>query len=374
MSPTIFRYVARQYLGWFAAVFLALWMVFLVADFGDRLKQFLEHSLADIAELYWNKGLVAAHQLFPAAMLLAAGASVTALRRRGEVTAVLALGGSPRMLFGPIALVGVLLAAGGIAFDEFIATAAGRNVDELHVQRFQSWGDYRLFYSPKRWYRVGDDFLFLKGEKTGDVQHDVSLFHLGEGFSLSKRLDAKSMTPLADGRWRLEQVDQWGFQGDELSRNHTDQIDLALPGTSVDTFRIRTGRPEQMRFFELLEQRALREKVGLPVQRYTLALHQRFAYPLTGLVAAMLAVALSLRRERRGQLTLALVEGFFIAVGLWSSMVVFKTLAVSERMPPALAAWAPMLLLVLALAAFNLATSAALSGTPRASAAHSPPR
>lgn len=374
MSPTLFRYVARQYLGWFAAVFLALWIVFLVADFGDRLKQFLEHPLADIAELYWNKGLVAAHQLFPAAMLLAAGASVTALRRRGEVTAVLALGGSPRMLFGPIAAVGVLLAAGGVAFDEFIATQAGRNVDELHVQRFQSWGDYRLFYSPKRWYRVGDDFLFLKGEKTGDVQHDVSLFHLGEGFSLSKRLDAKSMSPLSDGRWRLEQVEQWRFEGDELSRTHVEQLDLSLPGTSVDTFRIRTGRPEQMRFFELLEQRALREKVGLPVQRYTLAVHQRFAYPLTGLVAAMLAVALSLRRERRGQLTLALVEGFFIAVGLWSSMVVFKTLAVSERMPPALAAWAPMLLLVLALAAFTLATSAALAGTPRASAAHSPPR
>jgi len=357
MSPTVFRYVARQYLGWFFAVFLALWVVFLVADFGDRLKQFLEHSYADIALLYWNKGLVAAHQLFPAAMLLAAGASVTALRSRGEVTAVLALGGSPRMLFGPIALVAVVLAALGVAFDEWVATDAGRNVDELHVQRFHSWGDYGLFYTPKRWYRVGDDFLFLKGEKTGDVQHDVSLFRMGEGFSLKERLDAKSMSPLADGRWRLDQVTQLRLGGDDLSRSHQQTLELSLPGTSADTFRIRTGRPEQMRFFELVEQRALREQVGLPVARYTLALHQRFSYPLTGLAAAMLAVALSLRRERRGQLTLALVEGFFIAVGLWCSMVVFKTLAISERMSPSLAAWAPLALLLAALVTFRAASA-----------------
>ena len=377
MSPTLFRYVVRTYLQWFAAVFSALWVVFLVADFGDRLKQFLEHSLSDIALLYWNKGLVAAHQLGPAAMLLAAGAAVTALRRRGEVTAVLALGGSPRSFFGPIAAAGAVIALGLLTFDELVATQAGRNVDELHVQRFQSWGDYRLFYSPKRWYRVGDDFLFLKGEKTGDVQHDVSLFQMGPDFQLKRRVDAKSMSPLADGRWRLEQVSEWRLGAEELQRTHADSYEVALPGTSVDSFRIRTGRPEQMRVGELYEQRALREKVGLPVQRYTLALHQRFAYPLTGLVAALLAVALSLRRERRGQLTLALVEGFFIAVALWSSMVIFKTLAVSERMNPALAAWAPLLLLGVTLAAFSAwerLTSAARGGTPPASAAHSLPR
>ncbi len=349
MSPTVFKHVAKTYLGWFFAVFCALWVVFLVADFGDRLKAFLDRPLTDVALLYWNKALVAAHQLGPAAMLLGAGAAVTALRRKGEVTAVMALGGSPLAFFGPVAAVAAGLALAWMGFDEWVATQAGRNVDEIQVQRFQSWGDYRLFYSPKRWYRAGDSFLFLKGEAEGEVQHDVSLLRLSKEFALERRVDAKAMRPLGPGRWQLEQVSQWDFHGEQLDRSGADQLQVELPGTSADTFRLRTGRPEQMRVSDLLEQRVLREKVGLPVPRYTLALHQRFAYPLTGWAAALLAVALSLRRERRGQLTLALVEGFFIAVALWSSMVVFKTMAVSERMSPALAAWAPLAMLLVAL-------------------------
>jgi lipopolysaccharide export system permease protein len=350
VSATVFRYVARVYLAWCAACFFVLWVVFLVADYGDRLRPYLDKPLGDVGLLYLNKAAVAAHQLGPAAMLLAAGAAVTALRRRGEVTAVFALGGSPAAFFGPVAAVGAVLAVGLWGFDEYVATAAGRNVDELQVQRFNTYGDYRLFYVPKRWYRVDDAFLFLKGEAAGDVQHDVSVLKLGPDFSLAERLDARAMTPLSGGRWRLDGVDRWVFRGEALERSSQPSMELLLRGTSAQTFRIRTGRPEQMRLSDLVEQRRLREKVGLPVQRYTLALHQRFAYPLTGLFAALLAVALSLRRDRRGQLTLALVEGFFIAVALWSSMVVFKTLALSERMSPALAAWAPVLLLAAAFA------------------------
>ena len=300
MSATVFRYVAKVYAGWCAACFFALWVVFLVADYGDRLKAYLDKPLADVGLLYFNKALVAAHQLGPAAMLLAAGAAVTALRRRGEVTAVLALGGSPVSLFAPVAAVGAVLTLGLLGFDEYVATAAGRNVDELQVQRFHSYGDYRLFYAPRRWYRVGDAFLFLRGEAAGDVQHDVSLLELGPGFSLAERLDAEAMTPLSGGRWRLDGVSRWTFGSETLVRSPAPSLEVELKGTSADTFRIRTGRPEQMRLPDLLQQRQLREKVGLPVQRYTLALHQRFAYPLTGLFAALLAVGLSLRRDRRG--------------------------------------------------------------------------
>jgi lipopolysaccharide export system permease protein len=79
-----------------------------------------------------------------------------------------------------------------------------------------------------------------------------------------------------------------------------------------------------------------------------LALHNRFAYPLTGFAAALLAVGIALRPGRKGHLTVALVEGLTVAVLLWGMMVVGKALTVAGHVPASAAAWAPFTVLVAA--------------------------
>ena len=88
MSRTLTGYVLRLYLTYFAALLAVLLVVFVVADFSDRVKLFMAHSLADVALMYWNKALVALQQLAPPAMMLAAGAALATLARRGELTAM----------------------------------------------------------------------------------------------------------------------------------------------------------------------------------------------------------------------------------------------------------------------------------------------
>jgi lipopolysaccharide export system permease protein len=102
-----------------------------------------------------------------------------------------------------------------------------------------------------------------------------------------------------------------------------------------------------MKLLELKEQIRIRERVGLPSGQFKLALHNRFAYPLAAIPAALLAVGLAMRPSRKGHLTAALVEGLAIAIGLWGMMVVCRTLVMSDRLSPAVAAWAPMAVLVL---------------------------
>ena len=67
MSPTLFKFVAKLYLSLFVVALLGVVLVFLVADFGDRLSVFLNHRVIDVAELYWHKSLMTLHQLSPAA-------------------------------------------------------------------------------------------------------------------------------------------------------------------------------------------------------------------------------------------------------------------------------------------------------------------
>lgn len=352
MSWTVARAVARLYAALFGAVLGAVLVVFLVGDFADRLGAYLRHPAADVAVLYWNKLLVAAHQLAPAAMLLAAGAAVSTLRRRGEWTAMQALGMSRWVVALPLLLCTLGLSAALVAFDEWVVTGAGTRVDQLMVERFQRWGDYRAWYFPKQWFRVSDAIVHVRGESAEGRVSDVSLLEVDGDFHLARRLDARAMTSLGGARWALEDVEERRFFPDGRAPVATHaRLEVALEGSTPDTFSIRTGRPELMPVRVLAEQLALRARVGLPTERYLLALHNRFAYPLTGCAAALLALMLALRPGRKGHLTLALVEGLGVIVGLFALLLAGKALVMGEHLAPSVAAWAPVLGLVAASAA-----------------------
>ncbi len=355
MKGTVFWYVVRTYLRNALGIFLAVLTVFLVVDFVDRARAYTgEGWVWDVLRLYANKALVAALQLGPASLLLAAGTTVSALRKRGEVTALGALTFGPSSLYVPIGLCALLACLGLIAFDEAVVVKASRRVDEISTQRFNRWGDWQFFYSPKQWFRRGEHVFFLRAGGAEEGFGDVSILSLTPGFELRRRLDAASMRSVEGSRWMLSNVVERTFGPDGKTQVRTlpeAEYDFGVPASS---FRIRPGRPEQMRTGVLRQQIAVRSEVGLATRQYSLALHNRFAYPLAGFPAALLAVGLALRPGRKGHLTAAIVEGLLVAVTMWGLMVVCRTLVMTERLPASVAAWLPVVILVLAAGALWL--------------------
>lgn len=350
MSKILFFYVARLYVLLTLAIWFALTVVFLVVDFGDKLNIFVNHPLTDVARLYGFKALVELNQLAPAALLLAGGTTVSIFRKRSEWVAMQAVGASRWALVMPIAACALVFASGLIVFDERVVTVAGTRVDQIMADTFKRWGSYRFYYFPKQWFRVGQNVFQVRGSTDAEgTMHQVSVFSMSPTFHLEARIDADEMTHVKGATWSLRHAVTRRFTDDfELAREEEAVLQQSFEGTDADTFRVRIGRPEQMRVSDLLEQQAIRVKVGLPTQRFWLALHNRFAYPITGWAASMLAVALALRPDRRGHLTLAIVEGLLVAVGLLGSLIIGKSLALSEWVPAAAAAWAPVLGLIAA--------------------------
>lgn len=349
MRPTVFWYVVRAYLRNVVGIFFAVLAVFLVVDFVDRARGYSgEGWVRAVIELYANKALVATQQLGPAALLLAAGTTVSGLRKRGEVTALGALTFGPSALYVPIALSALLLCLGIIAFDEAVVVRASERAEEIMTQRFNRWGDWRLFHSPKQWFRRGENIFFLRAGGPEEGFRDVSVLTLTPDFELKRRLDAEGMHPVEGSRWRLTGVRERSFGPGGTTQVRTlpeAEYELGVPASA---FRIRPGRPEQMKTPVLCEQIAVRSEVGLATKQYQLALHNRFAYPLAGFPAALLAVGLALRPGRKGHLTVAIVEGLLVAVAMWGLMVVSRTLVLTERIPAGLAAWMPPFLLIVA--------------------------
>ncbi|ADO72954.1 LptF/LptG family permease [Stigmatella aurantiaca] len=347
MRGTLFRYVARLYARFAVGILAALLTVFLVVDFVDRSRAYTgEGWVLAVLELYWNKALVTTQLLGPAALLLAAGAAVSTLRKRGEVTALRALTFGPASLYLPVGAVALAACLGLIAFDERVVAQASRRVDEITTQRFNRWGDWRLYYTPKQWFRRGEHVFFLRSGSAQEGFRDVAILTLTADFKLARRLDADTMVPLEGNRWRLTGVVERSFSPDgrtAVSAAPEAEYDLGVPARS---FLIRPGRPEQMRLPELREQISARTEVGLDSRQYELALYNRFAYPMAGLPAALVAVGLALRPNRKGHLTVAIVEGLLIAMAMWGLIVVSKTLVTTERMAPGLAAWLPSGVLV----------------------------
>jgi len=344
MSRTLLKYVGKLYLTFFGVLLLAVLGVFLVGDFGDRLRAYIDNPISDVLLLYWFKLLVAVQQLAPAAMLLAASAAVSTLRKRGEWTAMQALGASRWVVVLPVLISGAVLASGLVYFDDRVATHAGAQVDDITVHRFKRWGDYMMFYAPKQWLRVGDTVFHVRGERGDDgVVSDVSMFQVDKDFRVARRLDAQKVVPLGGERFRLEQGVERRFSPDgEMQREDFASREVTLAGMSPQTFRVRVGRAEYMPLKELLGQQEVRRKVGLPTERLALAVHNRFAYPFTGVVAAVLAALIALRPGRKGHLTLALVEGLTVTVVLFTSIMAARSLALGEHLSPAMAAWAPV--------------------------------
>jgi lipopolysaccharide export system permease protein len=374
VRKTLFFYVMRTYVRFALGIFAAVLTVFLVVDFVDRARAYTgEGWVWDVLRLYGNKALVATQQLGPAALLLAAGAAVSSLRKRGEVTALRALTFGPAALYVPIGLCALVACVGLIAFDERVVVTASRRVDEISTQRFNRWGDWRLYYTPKQWFRRGEHVFFLRAGSAEKGFQDVAILTLTPQFKLSRRLDAEGMYPLEGTRWRLTGVVERSFSADGRTSVRTlaeAEYELGVPARS---FRIRPGRPEQMQVRELREQIAARTEVGLASRQYELALHNRFAYPLAGVPAALLAVGLALRQNRRGHLTAAIVEGLLISVAMWGLMVVSRTLVMTERMAPAVAAWLPSGVLIVVAAGLWLRREGLLH-LPRRRALESPAR
>lgn len=351
MRGLLARHILLRYLLIVGTVLAGVLVVFLVADFVDRARVYTGPNwIRDVAELYGWKALVVVHQLAPAALLLGGAVLVSLLRKRGELTALLALGFGPRVLFGPVAAVALVVAVVLGLMDEFVVGHASRRVDEITALRFNRWGDWRSFFGRKQWFRHGDLIIRLEDGDVASGFRGITVLRLTPSFDLAERVDAQEMTAVGETTWRLLGVNRRVFDGKggvQLTVLPESTVDL---GIRHSVLAIRPGRPEQMRLPVLRQQIRARREVGLSDRLYLLALGNRFTYPLCGIPAALVAIALALRPGRGSSLTTALVEGLAVTMSLWGLMVIARALVSAGRMAPLLAAALPAAVLFLALA------------------------
>jgi lipopolysaccharide export system permease protein len=229
---------------------------------------------------------------------------------------------------------------------------AAERAEEINALRVGRGGDKRRYLAarePKRWFRGHDGrrIYHLRGHLPDGGFERVTVLEVSDTFQLVRRLDAGRMRPL-EGEWLLQDVEDRTFLPDgrvEIAKAAERRYRFDEP---PEAFAVVPGRPSQMRWMTLLRQIDIRKRLGLPVADFQLERYNRLAYPFAGVPGALVAVALALRRNRKGHISSSLVEAVGVSLAFWALQGVSWALGLSGHVSPAFAAWAPNLLFLAA--------------------------
>ena len=345
---TLFLHIARRALAAFLAALLAVVVLFVAVEFAESGAAFHgEGALWTAARVYLYRAASVAWQVAPVAMMLAASLVATGLRKTREYDALRALGLGPWRVAVPVLAVAALVSVGMVAFDDAFSAEAAARADALKAANGMPVGAWTRWQERKTWFRGRDGrrIYELRAAGPGGSFERVTILEVGPEFRLLRRLDAARMIPGAAGEWVLEGVEERRFPpggGMELvhEARRTERFD-----EDPAAFSVRPGWPAQMRRETLAEQVAVRSRLGLPSAEYALEWHRKLSHPFLAVPASLLALALALRRARKGFITASLLEVVAISLGSYGLQGLCWSMARSGHLAPGLAAWLPGVLL-----------------------------
>jgi lipopolysaccharide export system permease protein len=336
------RHLIARHLRLFLGLLAAGCLLFAIVDFADRALNFAgpDWPLWTL-RYYANKLPKTAVQLAPGAMLMAGGLVISGLRRRSELTPLLSAGRSPLRVAVPLMVSCLALGALVSLFDDHVAVRGALVAERINAEHFHVWGNYRVYFAPKRWLKLGPWIVHLGEAIPGGGAHDVTFFEMSSDFTLRKRLDAAALVRVQPDGYELVDVQERTFDGLGQKVSQYPRLPLPVTGGSA-LFELAPGRPEMMPRHELREQAALRELLGLDFREQLFEYHSRLAFGLVGLAGLLWALVLALRANRRGHMNASFIEGVVIAGLLLGLLGLGKSLAIGGQLPPVVAAFAPV--------------------------------
>ncbi len=325
--------------------------LYLVIDLLDSARHLFSGDTAviEVLGLYLYKLPASLHLMLPVALVVGTSAAFALLGRSRQLRALAAAGLSPLRLLLPVGAVAAAVVAAMMLLAEFGVPPATDRYEKWMMEHFGRIDSSWRFFRSHMWVQGDAGRLIRIGRKDDDgrrLQYLIVL-EVDEDFRLRRRLDIKKLT-WRDGAWQAERVQQRDFAGGRLV-DYRRMARTTLGWTErPDRFRDLSGRPRQKRLGELSATIALLERRGLQAGEYRLERHNRWAYPLLGLLLLVFAFPRLADPARRRSLAGELLQ----AVGLVFAaylMVALATTAVSGGLlAPWAGAWLPPLAILAA--------------------------
>lgn len=343
--PVLARHLLREFLGVFLLTLSAFVAIYVVAEFFDRVDNFLRQgtSAGAVVRYFVFKLPVIVSQATPLAVLVGALVGLGLLARQNEFVALRACGVSIWQIALPLLGLAAAVSAGMFAWNETVVPYGAQRYHAIDTHELKKRGAATLFTGRDVWYHGHAGFYNIdRVSLRRRTLYGLTVYQLDDDFRPARQVEVDVAT--WDGaRWHFNGARTRKFEpdGEHLSAGTPPRF--VLPETLED-FGTVAIEPEAMSHAMLRRQiKDLRRK-GVDASESLVDLHLKIALPAASLLMMLLAIPLSVTGTRRSSFATAVAIGCALAFGYYVVLGFAHALGQGGPLPPALAAWSANLL------------------------------
>jgi lipopolysaccharide export system permease protein len=345
LAKTFSAYIARQFFGWFCAVFAAMVIVTFLLDYIELIRRGgakLQATLWLLFEMAALKLPHTAQEVLPFAILFGTMLAFWRLTRNNELVVARAAGVSVWQFLTPAVLVALLIGIVAVTVFNPIASFTERAYEKLEGHILRQGSDPLSLSDAGLWLRQSDsqgNQIIIHAGKVASkhlVLDPVTLFFFDGSTQFTSRVDAQSAR-LEKGDWLIENGVRW------LPNEPPQPFPALRLATTLTPRKIEESfaSPDTMSFWDLPGFIDLLEQSGFPAQRHRLHFNVLLARPFLLSAMVLVAATFSLRMQRRGGATMMIIGGVISGFLLYFLSDVVFALGLSAKVPVILAAWTP---------------------------------
>ncbi|MEG3640308.1 LPS export ABC transporter permease LptG [Magnetococcus sp. PR-3] len=354
--PILFRYLLQLFLQGFFKVFTIFVALFFLMDGAEQIRRFggRDHVMwQDLAELMLLRMPAFFTQFMPPIALLTTLFVVTRLTQLNELTVIRSGGVSLVRILIPFLLGGVMIAGAQLVMlDQIVPrtnAAAERSVFRMNLPEQAAKAELMASREgtsqDNLWIRDGGQILHAKrayGHKK--LLLEVTILRFTPEHDLILRADAHKAAWEKD-KWVLHDGTVHRFTGTATQSEPFERMPWPI---NLGTEQIERATPQAQELsLQALWKHADRlVNEGYDATPYWVTLYRKMADPLSTLAAILLAFPFALRLHRMGGTFRSMLAGFVTGFVMFVVVDLFTALGFGERLPPFLAAFAPVMFFI----------------------------
>jgi len=339
----ITRYITREFTKLFFLCLITCVALFFVIDFSvqfiENLEKYNPPFLLSLAAslfklpqmLYW---------LFPVATLLATFLTLALFARNNEITAMKAGGISVYSIVTPLLVMSVGVMCIAFCNQELALPSTSQRAKYIENIQIKQKKGRRLLKQDRFWYRTEDAICNIElFEHNTNTLYGITFFYFSNGFTLSRRLDARRGKWI-NGQWHFFDVVTRTFTPDGVQDIETLAEKIMPLRETPEDFKLARKEPEEMSFMELREYIAKIQRAGYKVPEYIPYLYAKISFPFTCLIMPIIAIPFALRIGRGGGIPRGIGASLLIGFSYFILYNFGISLGKGGVLSPLLSAWA----------------------------------
>jgi lipopolysaccharide export system permease protein len=288
------------------------------------------------------------YRMLPVAGLLGAIFTMVSLRRSGELIALYSFGWSLNRILAPLFLWLIFLGGVNLFIADKVLPSLTRTKNYIFSHKLQKKPHlYSAVKTDRIWYRSQGVIFNLKTLNPRENRgQGLTLYYINSDWKLEQKISAQEVEFLKD-QWRLKNGTIALMAEDssfplvtEFKEKIVNMIegadDLAATANTSDILSL----GELARFIEK------NKEGGLDTVRYEVDYHVKFAFALSPILMAMVALPFTLGAVRTANYLASLGSCLAVIFVYWAALSSAQSLGYFGHLPPWLAAWGPNILML----------------------------